>query len=928
MPIRRVFIDWCRPTLASAADYLLERYAHGGEWNLEPCIVAVPGGRAGRRLLELLVERAERQSLMLVPPEIMTTGHFPETLYTAKLPFADDLTQQLAWIEALRSFDRARLTKLIRAVPDDDDHFAWLALAEMLANLHRELAGEALSCADVAAKGSALKTFNEVPRWQLLAELEDRYLRVLDAAQLWDLQTARLFANEHGECRTDRDIILAGTVDMNRTQRAMLDQVADRVTALVFAPESMADRFDEHGCVLPDAWKEVTACIDPTRVDIVEGPGDRATATARAIASFGGQYSAPEIVVGVPDKRILSQVVQRLEECEVPVRYGVGISVTETEPCRLLRAVGEFVDGRRFRAFAALLRHPAVERWLRANGCDGDWLTELDTYYGTHLPRRVTGKWLAIRNPCKAAPQAYEKLVVLLEELSGPPQPVSQWGPSLVQLLVATYGGRELDRNDPRERLLLAACEQIAAAARAHGQIPAALAPKVSASEAVRLILRDLEGATIPPHSEGPAVELIGWLDLLLDDAPAVVVTGFNEGVVPSVRNGDTFLPNELRRHLRLEDNDLRYARDVYGLSLLSACKPDLRIIAGRRTSENDPLIPSRLLFLCEEENLAERTIRLLSPSAAERPRLVLPGGLKPGKVRAEFHPPEPWPLAEPVQSMRVTEFKTYLACPYRYYLKHRLDLKAFEDVAEELDGGQFGTLLHDVLIDFKDDVSAETNPRAIEDDLSRRLDRLANKRFGVDPLPAVSVQIEMVRLRLRAFAEWQAEWARAGWRVRETEFELPEPVALEVDGESMFLRGRIDRIDVNERTGRCIIFDYKTGDAARPPDKTHRHKESWIDLQLPLYRFASTWLDVGSDVEVGYILIPKDTKKVSDARAPWSPSEFDGAIEVARDVIRQIRKETFWPPISPAPAFFEEFAAICGDMRFGSTPTDDDEDA
>ena len=39
------------------------------------------------------------------------------------------------------------------------------------------------------------------------------------------------------------------------TLRQMLDQVAERVTALVFAPPEWADRFDEHGCLLPDVWE-------------------------------------------------------------------------------------------------------------------------------------------------------------------------------------------------------------------------------------------------------------------------------------------------------------------------------------------------------------------------------------------------------------------------------------------------------------------------------------------------------------------------------------------------------------------------------------------------------------------------------------------------------------------------------------------------
>jgi RecB family exonuclease len=47
---------------------------------------------------------------------------------------------------------------------------------------------------------------------------------------------------------------------------------------------------------------------------------------------------------------------------------------------------------------------------------------------------------------------------------------------------------------------------------------------------------------------------------------------------------------------------------------------------------------------------------------------------------------------------MRVTEFRDYLACPYRYYLRHYLQLQTVETTAEELDPATFGTLLHEVL--------------------------------------------------------------------------------------------------------------------------------------------------------------------------------------------------------------------------------------
>ncbi|HLA85671.1 MAG TPA: hypothetical protein VJL29_12840, partial [Thermoguttaceae bacterium] len=59
MPIKREFLGWDRPGLSLAVDWLIDRFGTPDALDLGRAIVAVPGGRAGRRLLERLVEVAE-----------------------------------------------------------------------------------------------------------------------------------------------------------------------------------------------------------------------------------------------------------------------------------------------------------------------------------------------------------------------------------------------------------------------------------------------------------------------------------------------------------------------------------------------------------------------------------------------------------------------------------------------------------------------------------------------------------------------------------------------------------------------------------------------------------------------------------------------------------------------------------------------------
>ena len=144
-----------------------------------------------------------------------------------------------------------------------------------------------------------------------------------------------------------------------------------------------------------------------------------------------------------------------------------------------------------------------------------------------------------------------------------------------------------------------------------------------------------------------------------------------------------------------------------------------------------------------------------------------------------------------------------------------------------------------------------------------------------------------------------------------------------------MFLRGRIDRIDVQESSGKRMIFDYKTSDTAKSPKKAHRKRSGeWIDLQLPLYRHLVAGLGIEDSrelLELAYINLPKDITNVGHLPSEWTQEDFDDADRAASDVIRRVRVEEFWPPASPPPAFSEEFAAICQDGRFGAVIADEE---
>lgn len=967
MGIRREFLDWKRPALAAAVEVLARRFAKNGELDLANVVLVVPGGRAARRLLEVFVTKAQEDELLLTPPAIVTPEGLPELLYEAKWPFADVLTQQLAWVEALRGAPRQLVAEFLPHPPEPGDIQRWLAIGETLRRLHLELAADGLDCEKALEGACRVDGFLEHERWRTLQTLQERYLKVLDRLELWDVQTARLVAIKQKEIATDKEVILIGAVDLNRTQRAILDAIADRVTALVIGPPEMAERFDEHGCLIPAKWTEAELPLVDEHIDRVDGPAEQAEAVTRWLSSLEGRYRADQIVMGIPDETLVPHVERQLSQCGLTARWAIGRQLAQTGPFRLLKVAADYVTRRRFRDLAALVRHPDV--WERvktgiparmladfsAKRSDvggqkselksqkreqrrEEILTVLDEFAEERLPAHLDPERLAKEkdkeeNAARVL-EIYSAVEKLVAPLNSRPRPLAEWAAGLREVLAAVYGTRKLDRDEEHDRYLALALTQIAEALDGLAQVPHELQPLVDARQACRIVLTGLAGEGVPPMAKPESLEMLGWLDLPLDDAPATIVTTFNEGWVPSSATADAYLPNRLREALGLLHNDRRFARDAYATALLAASRQELKLVVARRDSQANPLAPSRLLFLTNPDKVVERACQFFGELPLQVPRLNLLDAqpsiaTRPTIAAARLDVPVPDALATPLAALSVTKFRDYLACPYRFYLRHIAKLETITDGADELDGGAFGGLVHLVLEQYgrakeAQSVRSEGKPHKIAEYLQDKLTQVAFARYGKESVrPAVLLQVEQIRLRLAALAEWQAGRNREGWQIvfsEDSEVRRSLETKWPVDDKPFTLQGRIDRIDYHPSLRRLCIVDYKTADRGDDPGRTHRKKNEWVDLQLPLYRHlirdAKLPPEVAADaaVELGYIVLPLDLKSAGLLLADWDGPMLQSADEKAREIVRAIRKGEFWPRKSPPPEFFEDVAVVCQD--------------
>ncbi len=922
MNLKRYFLGWTEPFLHSSARFLRDLRRAGGRIDLSDATVLVPSARAGRRLLEILAVQAESEDAVLFPPRIATLSSLYTALGIYRAKAADEIERALFWMKALASAERTMLERLLPKPPKEDETLKWFTLAERFDALAAELGAYGLTFADVAGRGETLASFDEADRWNALAAIRQSYLVLLTSSGLEDPVASALAASSVAATLAfPGTLVLAGLSDIPPLAEKLLEKTSGEIISLVFAPKEDASAFDPFGRLLTEKWLGREAIApDAAQVFVAYDAPDAGARAFQALGAARRAYAADELTVAVCDPDLSPFVARAFASKGVNTRDAAGIPLSQTPPALVLAALQRYLDSGLVFDLATLARLTPVEAWLMkrldksaAAALGGSPAAFFDRFHSEHLPSLV-GPAAEISAGGGTLRAIADEVEVILGELRGARRTIAGWAEPLNQTLLSIFGNRELSRAAPSERLLIDACELIHEKLLGWRDAAHEGAPSLSGSDALALLIRQLGGEALPRDQEEQAVEIVGWLELSLDDAPAAVIAGMNEGFVPESLNSDPFLPNALRRALGILDNDRRLARDTHAFSSMLASKEDLWVVASRKNADGEPLLLSRLLLGGEPREIASRVLDFYEASKVPRPA---PGA---GKKEELFKLPiEPAAAQKLFDSISVSGLKDYLDCPYRFYLKHVLGIRIREDTAAEMDAALFGTLAHEALRDFADSAERHSEDAdAVCGALRRTLAAASKRRFGARPLPAVVVQIEQLARRLENIGRWQAGWAARGWRIEHRELELPlAATTIDVDGKPIRLTCQIDRIDVNRKTGEWAILDYKTREDAKEPESTHRIKKTtWIDLQLPLYRHLVRRAWPERSPAVGYIALPQNADECGEYMARWSEEEYGSALEVMKEIVRKIRGGVFWPPAERL-KFKTELDPLCGVDQF-----------
>jgi|GEM_PF-1435627 len=943
MHSNKVFLGWDRPLLGAAADWLIGRYGD----DLGEVLVVIPARRAGRRLEELLAEKLSGRAW--APPEMVTVGEFPERLYALRegVEVATELQSQLARMASLRAADSKLLEAVMGRVPADEDVAGWWGLADTLGRLSEELAGAGIPVAEVEKR--ALETGFDLgmvgeKRWPVLTRLDVDYRATLATSGWVDRTEARRQASAGTtEPGTTQPVILVGVVDPPAATAELLRRRGN-YTALIPAAEEHADGFEDVGGLVVGYWHDQDVPVKDLRV--VREPEAQADAVVGILAHLENRFgSADSFTVGMGDATGAGLLRERIEAAGVPARIAEGFDAARSGPALLLEVMGRFARAQSMATLAEWARHPDA----RLTGGDAASLTKLDRYRNAHLVGRLPDvlpgenaeeerdreRWLGVKT-------LVDRALAFIPDDAERRLPWPTRATQLLEVLRRVYGSRDLDRV-ANHRLI----EALSAVAASLDEVvdldaaptPVTAVPEVTFTQAIDLTLTRLRGTGLPEPGGFAAVELTGFLELALDDAPCAILTDVNEGILPEGGGADAFLPDALRTALGLPDARRRFARDVFLMNVVAHSREHVVTFACQQAATGEPRLPSRLLladandevkvarvrgFYAEQDGECvehdelkaddqNRTSASLGVAAEDggRVELVLPHPVK-GKRR---------PLKQGEEKpYSATELADYLRCPYRYYLKRVERAEGLTDREDEMDGAYFGNVLHGVLHQFGlSEMRDATDAEVISKWLNQELDRYARMCLGAEWSPAVRVQVAQMRLRLERFAREQAVERGKGWKIQKNKLEQEFKASFDPGGgEVCWLFAKIDRVD-QHTDGHLRIVDYKSSDNGLTPEKKHHTSPKkpktfrWKELQLPLYHYVGRKEFEQNAIEVAYWNLPADDKKSGPQVAKWNRDMLGKAEAEIGEVITNIRAGVFWPPEKPV-SFDADLARLCAD--------------
>ncbi len=426
-----------------------------------------------------------------------------------------------------------------------------------------------------------------------------------------------------------------------------------------------------------------------------------------------------------------------------------------------------------------------------------------------------------------------------------------------------------------------------------------------------KAVFQVIDSARLPFYGEPlKGIQVMGVLETRAIDFQNLIVLSMNEGVLPSGRVQNSFIPYDVRKDFHLPTHHEKDAVFAYHFYRMLQKAGNIQLMYDTEGDdlgggEKSRFITQLALEMPKTNPRISITWQILNTAPVEIKNDITISIEKTTAVMEK--------LTERIKTgISPSSLNVYINCPLQFYFKEIAGLAETEEVEETIEPRTLGNVVHDTLynvyLPFKGKfVDPATLKDYLEDSVKYILESF-HKHYKEGDLYhgknhlIFEVAKMMVHQAIQTEIEILEEQERPGQCLQIIDLEKNLETEIEIkSGDKIFnikLKGKADRIDILNGTTR--IIDYKTGTINNKDLKAGDWEELVSDpakskaFQLILYAYLY-YRNVNGTIslETGNITLRSSSKYFMKAslpgEIPFNEESFDMIGKLVNDLLSQI---------------------------------------
>ncbi|MDP4223111.1 MAG: PD-(D/E)XK nuclease family protein [Bacteroidota bacterium] len=339
----------------------------------------------------------------------------------------------------------------------------------------------------------------------------------------------------------------------------------------------------------------------------------------------------------------------------------------------------------------------------------------------------------------------------------------------------------------------------------------------------IRILDKILRSQSVPFSGEPlSGIQIMGILETRALDFRNIIMLSVNEGTLPRISAGSSFIPYSIREAFGLPSINHQESIYAYHFYRLLHRAENVTFIFNSQTDGLNTGEMSRFLLQMKYEHILDR------PVQTTRFDIRTPTSVSQVLTRTDLHSERLCSIfldGGNKVTMSPTAINTWLNCRMKFYYSYVSGLKEPEVITPEIDHAIFGQILHrlmrNVYVSYK---GTEIGPGIIdsllkdENGLRNLIDKSVNECYNSNTQRPESGNDLIIKDILYLYLQriFNIDRDIAPFTILDLESSFEFNLEFELNGVKRKLRtgGKMDRVD--QKAGKTRIVDYKTGEIAR----------------------------------------------------------------------------------------------------------------